>query len=621
MFNRFIFFARDVKSSHVAVAKKQRKHTSPKKVLAFPPPAMEDFKDVMLSEPPARAAAANNAARANNNSSNVNNTMNVNSSGSRTINQSSKAGQSSSLGADTTGADFSAYKGILLCDRPVDRTQLGAGSYRPSGDGGMSVLPFLPSGKAGLLEDRAAGLPPSLESRSRLEQQRTHVRMETKKAGTVTGVLAKHKRWLRAFANNVKEITSDQKDAEAKRELVRQHIREKEAQKRAEMNGKVRDELRGKALVKTTTTSSSKQRQTADTVSEDNNNDDVEESASTANNNNNSRFSVTDTRSKAAPVSSSSAASNNNKVTHMSKKKKKPVWAMTEEEELDAEFEDSKDLLDFASSLDYNSFAKDLEVKEAMAILQQRVREIAAAQKIDLDDVRRQALSADGGASDYDEDDDDNMTVVSVMVVDSEGVERKVHQRKPRKVAASSVARSQQGGGSADEEKKPGWDGSTSKAGAAAKFLRSAVSSESFAIAEKLLAENPALRQVHSKYSLARMLQQVALQQGGSADTSKNPFANTADTQGIPFAGRLAPPIISSIAPEAGSAAAARDMSTAVGGIIAGSSAAELAASAGGVVTRDTPGQPAVHRRILVEQRKRKDQTQNLPYLYRHPGI
>jgi hypothetical protein len=214
-------------------------------------------------------------------------------------------------------------------------------------------------------------------------------------------------------------------------------------------------------------------------------------------------------------------------------------------------------------------------------------------------------------------------------VVDSEGNERKAHQLKPRSKTSKSSQRGAGGdaggadGGGDNNSSKPDWDGNT-KLGAAKTFLRNAVSQESFAIAEKLLAENTALRQVHSKYSLARMLQQVALQ--GKADDSRggNPFANTAETQGIPFVGRLAPPIISSIAPEAGSAAAAKDMGAA-SGLIAGSSAAALAASAGTNLSSapgaDAPGQPAVHRRILVDLRKSKTQTQNLPYLYRHPGI
>ena len=556
---------------------------------------MEDFKDVMLSEPPARAAAAAASAANASKASAANKSGGgggANASGSRTIQSNgSRAGGGSSMNTgDTTGADFSAYKGILLCDRPVDRAPLGGGGSHAMGGGDGSV-PFLPSGKAGMMEDRALGLPPSVEGRSRLEQQRTAVRLETK-GGTATGALARHRRWLMAFARNVRELTENQKDAEDKRELVRQHIREREAVKRAELRNILPSMVNpGRMLKKTPTPTLELEQQQQQQQQQQSPAQPGGLAAPT--------FQVQSTKQK--PPAAAKAAGGK------AGAKKKPMWAMTEDEALDAEFEQSRDLLDFASALDYDSFAKDCEIQEAMAIMKQRVREIAAEKKMDIDEIRRQAAEQ-CAASDGD-DDDDNMTVVSVMVAGSDGVERKVHQFKPRRtVAASSVARSNNsaaggagdGDAAADDANKPKWDGTTKLS--AASFLRGALSAESFVLAEKLLAENPVLRQVHSKHSLSRMLQQVALT---GADGGKDLFANTAETQGIPFAGRLVPPVISNIAPEAASSAA-----------VARSHAAGAAADGD-----EVGGPPAVHRRILVDLRKRKDQTQNLPYLYRHPGI
>jgi len=54
----------------------------------------------------------------------------------------------------------------------------------------------------------------------------------------------------------------------------------------------------------------------------------------------------------------------------------KPEWAKTEAEIEKEEEEEVEDLLDFAKNLDYESFINDLEVKQALEVVKQRIDEI-----------------------------------------------------------------------------------------------------------------------------------------------------------------------------------------------------------------------------------------------------
>lgn len=59
-----------------------------------------------------------------------------------------------------------------------------------------------------------------------------------------------------------------------------------------------------------------------------------------------------------------------------SKQKERPKWAMTEEE---AEFHEEKEvdnLLEYVQGLDYDSFIDDLEIRQALEIVKERVEEI-----------------------------------------------------------------------------------------------------------------------------------------------------------------------------------------------------------------------------------------------------
>lgn len=62
------------------------------------------------------------------------------------------------------------------------------------------------------------------------------------------------------------------------------------------------------------------------------------------------------------------------------KKKKaktdKPAWAVTEKQQEDAKEKEIDELLEFAYELDYEKYMEDYEVRQALAIIKDRVNEI-----------------------------------------------------------------------------------------------------------------------------------------------------------------------------------------------------------------------------------------------------
>lgn len=393
---------------------------------------MEDFKDVMLSEPPPRFAP-----------------------------QVSNAGGGNTMSLES-------YKGILLCDRPSDATKARASQQ----------VPFLPAGRADADRGGDLGLQPSLEQKSRHDLSRS-VRHEAHKTQRPTA-LSKHRRWLASFASAVKQMQLDGAERQVVQATKEAALRDREAAKR---------------------TQRAQPTQASDAA-------------------------------QVAAASESCASDTANAATAAASAKTKPKWAMTEEEELDAELEEARRLVDFAADLDYETFMEDYEVKEAMAIMRERVEEIAKEKGIDL---------------------------VSEM-------QRKVEKGPPKERSVPVK----------EDEARPAWD--TTGTGAT---LRGAVQSDALALAEKVLASSEALRHVHSKQSMARLLQDVVI--GGS--TSDN--SARLNTQ-MPREPTVAGPIVATISAEATA-----------------------------VAPHDAPPQ----RRVLTEMRASKTKVQNLPYLYRCPSI
>jgi hypothetical protein len=54
----------------------------------------------------------------------------------------------------------------------------------------------------------------------------------------------------------------------------------------------------------------------------------------------------------------------------------KPAWAMTEKQEAAHEEAEIDDLLEFAYELDYEKYMEDLEVRQALAVIKERVKDM-----------------------------------------------------------------------------------------------------------------------------------------------------------------------------------------------------------------------------------------------------
>ena len=59
-----------------------------------------------------------------------------------------------------------------------------------------------------------------------------------------------------------------------------------------------------------------------------------------------------------------------------SKRSQKPAWATTQKDQEETKEAEIDDLLEFAYDLDYDKFMEDFEIRQAFAIIQDRVKEI-----------------------------------------------------------------------------------------------------------------------------------------------------------------------------------------------------------------------------------------------------
>lgn len=80
---------------------------------------------------------------------------------------------------------------------------------------------------------------------------------------------------------------------------------------------------------------------------------------------------------KSEQLSQVEAAKKKEKKSQGSKRpKQKPAWALTEKEQEDVKEKEIDDLLEFAYELDYEKYMDDFEVRQALAIIKDRITEI-----------------------------------------------------------------------------------------------------------------------------------------------------------------------------------------------------------------------------------------------------
>lgn len=459
---------------------------------------MEDYKDVMLSEPPARF---NNAG---------------------------------SNGPTIQAVSLENYKGILLCDRPTNLRSVntGAGLVRAQADGGLP--PFLPSGKS---EDRHLGFQPTQENRARLELTRG-LRKENPygKSGT-NPALSKHRRWLKSFAQEVKSMKLNEAEKQVDMQAKLQRIRDQQMEARRQQR---------------------------------------ENPAAASSNDSNAAAAVEAAQEAPKAPKSTGAA-----LAAKKNGKAKPKWAMTEDEALDAELDECSALVQFAQNLNYDKFIEDYEVKEALAIMRERVRELAAEKKINMDAVARETAEEQ-----YDDDDDADRISICPSAASTttrerfeDGARQRREQRRlAREVAAKEASAKEVAAGGAAHDQ--GWNQSTR----VADVLRNAIDNDTMALADKILATSTSMGKIHTRYSLARLLQNCVL---GGKDANKEIAASQQQATLVYTGEAVAPP-----------------------------RQTKLSAEATGLQDGEAP-----QKRILTELRKAKDKTQNLPYMYRCPSL
>jgi len=156
----------------------------------------------------------------------------------------------------------------------------------------------------------------------------------------------------------------------------------------------------------------------------------------------------------------------------------KPKWAMTEDEADNVEEAEAADLVNFASSLNYDSFIDDLEVRQALCIIRDRIEQeksIQATAEAD-EEAEAERITRDDWQDEF----------VNSWNNEKANSEAGTERSNRDTVAVAAPA----------EGAKENWDSSTT--GGEGK----AVPTEARRAAEELLKSNPALAAKHSVRSL-----------------------------------------------------------------------------------------------------------------------
>ena len=195
--------------------------------------------------------------------------------------------------------------------------------------------------------------------------------------------------------------------------------------------------------------------------------------------------------------------SNKNKATKKAQKAK-PAWAKTEEQLKKEQEDEIDDLIEFAYDLDYEKYMEDLEVRQAIALIKERVSEIKK------DDEWRQKI-----AQEWNQADEANPNDAAEIPRDNEDARSAVSIRtsitgKSRMSKKSEIMNDLK----REEDKKEEWDTST-QADKKKPSLEEKLASK---LADQILESNPNLKGIHSKTSMKKMLEKEATRQLIGAD-------------------------------------------------------------------------------------------------------
>jgi len=192
------------------------------------------------------------------------------------------------------------------------------------------------------------------------------------------------------------------------------------------------------------------------------------------------------------------------KAATASKPKAKPMWAMSAIEKDDFEEDEANDLISFAENLDYDRYVGDLEFRQNLQALQDRAGKISKMQEGFKDQLLAD-LNAEG------DDEERSTSAGSPRSSRLEGVEG---QSVLGDIDGEVRARKRRTEGKEGER----WDSST-----ACGEERPVVDEQVKTLVEHVMESAPAIKGVHSKESLARVIAQTKERQlsacnGGGPD-------------------------------------------------------------------------------------------------------
>uniref|UniRef100_A0A7S1PVT3 Uncharacterized protein n=1 Tax=Alexandrium catenella TaxID=2925 RepID=A0A7S1PVT3_ALECA len=172
----------------------------------------------------------------------------------------------------------------------------------------------------------------------------------------------------------------------------------------------------------------------------------------------------------------------------------KPLWAMTEQEKEDFEDEEANDLINFAENLDYDKFVSDLEFRQGLEALRDRMGRLQKEQ-----DAFKDALAKDVSAKTEEEEGQSTSAGSPRSGVDGTGLLGDLRSE----YSCGSSRRSK-----AEERRtpdgRPEWDSSTSYGDDRPEPSRNAKSA-----AERVLESAPQMRVIHSKESVQRIIEKA----------------------------------------------------------------------------------------------------------------
>lgn len=191
--------------------------------------------------------------------------------------------------------------------------------------------------------------------------------------------------------------------------------------------------------------------------------------------------------------------------------KEKPAWAKTEDQLKKEQEDEIDDLIEFAYDLDYEKYVEDLEVRQALALVKERVDEIKK------DEQWRNKIAEEWNSAEQAnpnegkrQRDEDEKSVISIRT----SITGRSKMSKKSEIM-EQIKR--------EEREKEDWDTSTQgdrKKPTAEEKLASK-------LADQILEANPNLRGIHSKVSMKKMLENEAARQLNSGGVYQGPKVST----------------------------------------------------------------------------------------------